>query len=108
VPPDGLSHDELKRALAPGLKAGGAERAILFGSCARGEADEYSDVDLVIVKSTETPFLDRYKEFEGLFNMVRKALDVLVYTPEEFVAMRDRGNPLILKVMEDGIVIYEA
>ena len=28
------------------------ERIILFGSAARGDTDEYSDVDLVIIKKT--------------------------------------------------------
>jgi predicted nucleotidyltransferase len=34
------------------------ERIYLFGSAARGESDELSDVDLVIIKETEDPFLD--------------------------------------------------
>jgi predicted nucleotidyltransferase len=105
---DILSLESIKRSFAPVLAAGGAKRAIVFGSYARGEADEYSDVDLVIIKETDLPFLDRYTDFQQLFQVTRKALQILVYTPDEFDSMRDRENPFILNVIEDGIVIYEA
>ena len=103
-----LTLKEITDALGPVLEAGGAHRAVLFGSYARGGADEHSDVDLVIIKETQRPFLDRYGEFEGLSRLLDKGMDVLVYTPGEFAAMKDRGNPFISKVMEDGVVIYEA
>ena len=103
-----VSLEEIKRSFAAVLETGGAQRAIIFGSYARGEADEYSDIDLVIIKDTETPFLDRYRDFDGLFSVMPKALEVLVYTQGEFESMRDGGNPFILNVVEDGIVIYEA
>jgi len=103
-----LSLEYMKQTFAPILKAGGADRAIIFGSYARGEADEYSDIDLVIIKETDLLFLDRYTDFQGLFNLARKALQILVYTPEEFDDMRARGNPFILNVIEHGVVIYEA
>ena len=103
-----VSLEKIKGSFTPVLEAGGAQRAIIFGSYARGEADEYSDIDLVIIKDTEIPFLDRYKDFDGLFRVMPKALEILVYTAEEFENMREGGNPFILNVVEDGIVIYEA
>ena len=90
------------------LEAGGAARAIIFGSYGRGDADEYSDIDLVIIKRTDLPFLDRYTDFGELFRVTPKALQILVYTPEEFDRMQENGNPFILNVIEDGTVIYEA
>ena len=41
------------------LRSAGAARAIVFGSWARGEADGYSDLDLVVVMDTGRPRLDR-------------------------------------------------
>jgi predicted nucleotidyltransferase len=38
------------------------EKIILFGSRARGEGDEFSDYDVVVIKSTDQPFLERLKE----------------------------------------------
>ena len=102
-----VSLDDIRASFAPVLEAGGAKRAIIFGSYARGEADEYSDIDLVVIKETGLPFLDRYTDFKGLFRVTRKALQILVYTQEEFDTMRENGNPFILNVVKDGIVIYE-
>jgi hypothetical protein len=86
------------------------ERSGLLSSApnARGEADEYSDIDLVIIKDTEIPFPDRYTDFKGLFRVTRKALQILVYAQKEFDDMREQGNPFISEVVKDGIVIYEA
>ncbi len=82
------------------------ERIILFGSHARGEADEYSDLDIVVIKETEERFLDRLKT---VYELVQPtfALDVVVYTPEEFAEMQRLGNPFIEMVLREGIVVYE-
>ena len=53
----------LKQRLAPYLRR--ARKAIVFGSVARGEADEWSDLDLVIVADTHRPFLERYLDSRG-------------------------------------------
>ena len=75
--------EEIRTTFAPALEEGGATRAIIFGSYGRGEAHEYSDIDLVIIKETDLPFLDRYTNFKRLFQVTPKALQILVYTPEE-------------------------
>ena len=65
-----------------------AERIYLFGSLARGEADDLSDVDLVIIKRTREPFWDRLREAARLvFDAIHRGEDILVYTPEEFSDM---------------------
>ena len=38
------------------------ERIILFGSRARRDADIYSDYDLIVVKHTDRPFLERLRD----------------------------------------------
>ena len=108
MPHEQLSVEEIKLSFGPALEAGAAQRAVLFGSYARGDTDEYSDIDLVIIKETGLPFLDRYTDFGGLFQVLPRALQILVYTPEEFRNMRDNGNAFIHTVIKDGIVIYEA
>ena len=82
------------------------QQVILFGSWARGDEDEYSDLDLVIIKETQERFLDR---LEKVYDLVKPtfAMDVLVYTPQELAEMQERENPFIEMVMKEGIVIYE-
>lgn len=88
------------------LKPYNPERVILFGSAARGDADAYSDIDIVVIKNTNARFLDRlgqvYDLIHGDF-----ALDALVYTPKEFAEMQARENPFIERVLAEGVVIYE-
>ena len=88
------------------LKRYGAEKIILFGSLARGEADEYSDIDLVVVKPTAMQFVDR------LADVVRRCpglscADVIVYTPEELERMQEAENPFIEQVLREGKILYE-
>lgn len=97
--------DALKRRLAPHLRH--ARKAIVFGSVARGNADEWSDLDLVIVTETRRPFVDRYLDFEGIYD-VWPRLDLLVYTPDEFAEMERQGRPFIEHVVHEGVVIHEA
>ena len=68
--------DALRARLAPHLRR--AIRAIVFGSVARGEADEWSDLDL------------------------------LVYTPEELENLRAEGRCFIEQVLAEGVVVHEA
>jgi len=76
------------------------ERAILFGSMARGEIGMRSDIDLLLIRKTEAPFVRRPLELEEI-----KGVDLIVYTPEEFEAMKER--PFIKAILREGKVIYE-
>lgn len=82
------------------------ERIILFGSAARGDIDEWSDVDLIVVRQTEKRFLDRLEEAYLRWTLP-VAVDILVYTPEEFQTMLDEENPLVCEALSHGIVLYE-
>ena len=97
--------DELRRRLAPHLIK--ARKAIVFGSVARGEADEWSDLDLVIIADTPRPFFDRFKDFTGIWD-VWPQLDLLIYTPAEFERMRAEGRPFIEHILAEGVVVHEA
>lgn len=88
------------------LKAYEAEKIILFGSCARGDSDPYSDIDLVIIKRTDKRFVERLVEAGSYLNLPI-SLDIFVYTPEEFQAMAEAENPFIERVQREGRIIYE-
>lgn len=97
--------DVLKARLAPYLRD--ARKAIVFGSVARGEADEWSDLDLVIIHDTTRPFLERYRDFEDIYN-VWPRLDLLVYTPAELAELQREERPFIEHVLREGVVVHEA
>lgn len=85
------------------------EKIILFGSAASGKINEDSDADLAIIKKTEKNIYDRIGEVS---DMVEHdiALDIIVYTPEEFETMRrDKYGYFVRdEILEKGKVMYEA
>ena len=82
-------------------------KILLFGSAARGETDRLSDLDIIVVAERVAPrFLDRIAEAYDLIDP-RYALDILVYTPEEYEEMRAAENPLIEAAEAVGRVLYE-
>lgn len=78
-------------------------RVIVFGSWARGQADEYSDLDIVIVEQTDKRFLRRLDDWDFPAQI---ANDVLVYTPDELESMQQRGNRFVEQVLHEGITVY--
>jgi predicted nucleotidyltransferase len=83
------------------------EKVILFGSMASDEVSEWSDIDLVIIKDTSLPFLQRLKEV-ALLCRASVGVDFLVYTPDEFAQMVAERNPFILEeIIHRGRVLYE-
>ena len=102
--------DVIREALTPALEASDAQKAIVFGSYARGDADEYSDLDLIIVAETDKRFLQRHKDYRPVFRSWDpwgKSLGLLIYTPEELNGMQARNNPFICSALREGIVVYE-
>ena len=81
-------------------------RVILFGSLARGDSREHSDLDLVVIQQTDQPFLER---IEAVHRLVLPVVDVdlLVYTPSEFEQLAaDRA--FVRRVKEQGRVVYDS
>jgi len=74
----------------------------VFGSVARGEADEWSDLDLLVVAETQKGFFERYRDFAGLYD-VWPRLDLLVYTSAELERMVAEENPFLLRVLDEGV-----
>lgn len=74
--------DQIRDQLISAL-TGRCLEAHLFGSFARGEAHEGSDIDLIIVTQTSAPFTERWREYEDLLD-IYPAIDMLIYLPQEF------------------------
>jgi predicted nucleotidyltransferase len=82
------------------------QRISLFGSLASGEVDEWSDVDIVIVKETSLRFLDRIREVLELLHP-RVGVDILVYTPEEFDRLTRERAFIQQEIVEKGRLLHE-
>lgn len=96
---------EMKYQIVSSFMPFDPEKIILFGSHAKDDEDQYSDIDVIIVYSTSKPFLDRLKELYISWD-IPKAIDILAYTPEEYQKMI-LENSFLQDAVNDGEILYE-
>lgn len=101
-----VSSQERLKAIADLLREKyGAQRVILFGSAARGEATEDSDIDLLVVSPTTEKFYTRMASVLHLVRDLSRGLPLapIVLTPEELKARLDVGDQFIAEVVSTGM-----
>ena len=91
----------LRRRLPVLLRGYGITEAYLFGSWGRGDADECSDIDLIVVASSKRPFVERFRDYPELWLGAPTGIDLLIYTPEEFATQR-RVNRFVRHVLREA------
>lgn len=90
------------------VKAAQPKRIILFGSHARGEATEGSDIDLMVIEE-QVP--NRVAEMTRLSRLLRSlgvAADLLVVPEATFNYWRDTPGNVYFEAASEGKVLYEA
>ena len=87
------------------------EQVILFGSRARGDAREDSDVDLVVVEAEPFgPERSRRQELVRLYHALVEfpvSTDILVYSHDDVDYWRDSLNHVLARALREGRVLYE-
>lgn len=83
------------------------DKIILFGSYARGEANDDSDLDLLIIKATDESKYKRSVRVRNLFNPQPCAMDILIYTPEEYESLMKFKSLIPYIATKEGKVVYE-
>ncbi|HDD40233.1 MAG: nucleotidyltransferase domain-containing protein [Thaumarchaeota archaeon] len=76
--------------------------AILFGSRARGDHKPWSDYDILLIGEFKEPYLERLKILFDLTEGIRVPIEPHPYTIDEALMMLERGNPMIVDVIEEG------
>lgn len=98
--------NEIKNITRQLVDSYGAKKIILFGSAARGEFSEDSDLDFLILKDS-VPHLgkDRLLELDRLIKY-HLPTDMLVYRTDEFEALQRGGDPFIQQILKEGKVLH--
>jgi len=81
------------------------DKIIVFGSSVRGSQDPFSDVDVIVVYSTDKSFMSRLRDLYESWD-IPKAVDILAYAPEEFQKML-KDNYFVKQAVNSGDIIYE-
>ena len=103
-----MIHESQIRQVAMQLAhAAQALQVILFGSCAREEATDRSDMDFMVVAETDLP---RHKRAVGLYKQFRPypfGMDIVVYTPQEIEEGKKSALTFVSAVLREGKTLYE-
>ena len=83
-------------------------RVILFGSYGRNEADEDSDLDIMVVQPRETNRGEEMARLRQLVGAVGTGVDVLVYSEAEYERRSRVAGTLLYWARKEGRTVYEA
>jgi len=110
-----MNFDTVLDELVFSLKSSDPYKIVLFGSYARGNPHEDSDIDLMVIldnNHVSKTYEERLKKKIYINNLVleinRKIpLDILVYSREEYNIVKNYGNYFLDEVEKTGKTIYE-
>jgi uncharacterized protein len=102
-----VSQDLLMQATTRLVDKFNPQRIILFGSHARGTADEHSDVDLLIVASFKGKRRTVVVEIDRALRGIGFARDIVLLTPEEFERDREIPGSVARPASKEGKILYE-
>ena len=85
-----------------------ASQAWLFGSYARGDATEDSDVDILFVTDDAASHLELIRAARKLMRDWHVPKDILVYRQDEFQDWQKVVGSLCYRVKAEGVCLYDA
>ena len=92
--------DEIKRKLHPIFEEKGVIKAILFGSYAKGEATEESDIDIAAFVDEEMSIISFCDIADKVINELGKNVDFLY--ADDIIS----GGRIDLELKKDGVLLY--
>ncbi|MGI9177596.1 MAG: nucleotidyltransferase domain-containing protein [Pirellulales bacterium] len=98
--------EKIQAAVERLVAAGQPTKIILFGSQARGDADDHSDVDLLVIKSHVA---DRYEELVALDRVlagIMLPVDILLVSDAEFEERAKHPGTVERAARQEGRVLY--
>ena len=110
MPKKALTRDTeaIRRLTGLLIEAARPKRIIMFGSQARGEAGEDSDLDVMVVEELVS---DRAREMVRLNRLLRSfdiPVDLLVVSAEKFNYWCETPGNVYFEAATEGEVLYEA
>jgi len=104
-----LNQHAIREAVRRAVAAAHApSRVIVFGSYARGDADEGSDLDLLVIEREVPNKGEEMLRLNRAIGWIGKGVDVLVYSEEDFARRSAVPGTLPYWARIEGKVLYDA
>jgi predicted nucleotidyltransferase len=104
-----LNSQDIDEAVRRAVTAAHAPlRVIVFGSYARGDADEGSDLDLIVVEREIPSKGEEMLRLNRAIGWIGKGVDVLVYSEEDFARRSAIPGTAPYWAAREGKTLYDA
>ena len=95
--------NEIKDAIVAEIKP---DKIILFGSYARGDSNEHSDIDLMILKKNPGNVRQVASKAYVCLRFVQKPLDIFVMDTDLYYESINKNGLIYKTINKEGEVIY--
>lgn len=101
-----ISSETIADVVGTLVAAARPERILLFGSHARGEAREDSDLDLLVIEQAVEDRAAEMVRLRRALRPLRVPVDLLVYSAEDVARWGDQPGSALYWALREGKVIY--
>lgn len=101
-----ISHDQIDVAVRTLAAAAMPERIVLFGSYARGDAGEDSDLDLLVIETDVADQAGEMVRLRRLLRPMRIPVDVLVVSRADVDRLGDQPGSVLYWALREGKVVH--
>jgi predicted nucleotidyltransferase len=106
-----LDESHFKEIVGAILKVSRPAAIVLFGSQARGDVHEFSDVDLLVIRAQEFQKGEsRRKELGVLYRSISSICnvpkDIILFTTREFSSWSETTNHMAASAKREGRILY--
>jgi predicted nucleotidyltransferase len=103
-----ISSEQIQQAAERLVAEANPSKVILFGSYARGDATEDSDLDLMVIEQEVLNAGDEMIRLHRAVGDVGIGVDVLVYSDKEAYRRSQVPGTVLYRAFREGKVLYDA
>ena len=103
-----ISGEQIQQAVKRLVVAAKPSKIILFGSYARGDATEDSDLDLMVIEQEVVNKFDEMVRLRNVMGDMGVGVDLLVYSDGEAFRRSQVPGTVLYRAFKEGRVMYDA